>query len=77
MFQNFTKTIRLLTKIHLETVSTSKRYAGHSKWQNIRHIKAAKDAQKNDAFTRLSRQLKLAAQGMVLVVRRFLVMFRL
>lgn len=65
MFQNFTKSLRFLTKLHLETVSTSKRFAGHSKWQNIKHIKGAKDAQKSEVFTRLSRQIKLAAQGTV------------
>jgi len=39
-----------------------KRYAGHSKWQNIRHIKGAKDAEKNVLFTKLSRQIKVAVQ---------------
>lgn len=63
MFQNFTKTTGILTKLCFETISTSKRFAGHSKWQNIRHIKSAKDTQKSDAFGRMSRQMKLAAQG--------------
>lgn len=56
---------KFLTNLHLETASGSKRFAGHSKWQNIRHIKGAKDAQKSDMFTKFSRQLKLAAQGRV------------
>ncbi|KAM7351659.1 putative transcriptional regulatory protein TTE1135 [Cochliomyia hominivorax] len=36
--------------------------AGHSKWANIRHIKAAKDNQKAALFTKLSRQIRLAIQ---------------
>ena len=30
------------------------RFAGHSKWQNIRHIKAANDAKKGVAANRFS-----------------------
>lgn len=41
-----------------------KRHAGHSKWANIKHIKAAKDAERSAMFTKLSRQMKVAAQGM-------------
>lgn len=39
-----------------------KRCAGHSKWQNIRHIKAAKDAEKSKMFAKLSTQMKVAVQ---------------
>ncbi|GLV38247.1 uncharacterized protein CBL_12895 [Carabus blaptoides fortunei] len=39
-----------------------KRHAGHSKWANIKHIKATKDAQRSLLFTRLCRQLKVAIQ---------------
>lgn len=38
------------------------RSAGHSKWANIRHIKALKDKQKSTLFTRYSRQIRLAIQ---------------
>ncbi|XP_064077809.1 probable transcriptional regulatory protein NAMH_0626 isoform X2 [Macrobrachium nipponense] len=34
--------------------------AGHSKWSNIRHIKAANDAQKMKMFTKFSRMMKIA-----------------
>ncbi|XP_055692254.1 probable transcriptional regulatory protein EF_0663 [Lutzomyia longipalpis] len=34
--------------------------AGHSKWANIRHIKAAKDGQKSQLFARFARQIRLA-----------------
>lgn len=37
--------------------------AGHSKWANIRHIKALKDGQKSLQFIKLSRQIRLAVQG--------------
>lgn len=40
-----------------------KRYAGHSKWANIRHIKGAKDAERANLFTKISRQIKVAVQG--------------
>lgn len=36
------------------------RLAGHSKWQNIRHIKAAKDQQKSKIASRISNQVKKA-----------------
>ncbi|GAB0099575.1 uncharacterized protein DMENIID0001_154590 [Sergentomyia squamirostris] len=36
--------------------------AGHSKWANIRHIKAAKDGQKSLLFSRFTRQIRLAVQ---------------
>lgn len=36
--------------------------AGHSKWANIRHIKALKDGQKSVTFTKLARQIRLAIQ---------------
>uniref|UniRef100_A0A1I8Q9M2 Transcriptional regulatory protein n=1 Tax=Stomoxys calcitrans TaxID=35570 RepID=A0A1I8Q9M2_STOCA len=36
--------------------------AGHSKWANIRHIKAAKDGQKSALFAKIARQLRLAIQ---------------
>ena len=40
-----------------------KRNAGHSKWANIRHTKAAKDGDKSELFRKLSRQLRLAIVG--------------
>lgn len=39
--------------------------AGHSKWANIRHIKALKDGQRSVEFARLSRNIKLAVQGTI------------
>lgn len=36
--------------------------AGHSKWANIRHRKAAQDAKKGKIFTRLIRELTVAAR---------------
>jgi YebC/PmpR family DNA-binding regulatory protein len=36
--------------------------AGHSKWANIKHRKAAQDAKRGKAFTKLIRELVVAAQ---------------
>lgn len=41
----------------------AKRFAGHSKWANIKHIKGAKDAQRGLLFGKLSRQIKVAVTG--------------
>jgi len=42
----------------------SKRYAGHSKWANIKHIKAQKDGEKQLLFHRLTLQMQIAVRGM-------------
>ncbi|MER3468207.1 MAG: YebC/PmpR family DNA-binding transcriptional regulator, partial [Thermoflexus sp.] len=36
--------------------------AGHSKWANIKHRKAAMDAKRGQLFTRLTRELIVAAR---------------
>uniref|UniRef100_A0A1A9WJ35 Uncharacterized protein n=1 Tax=Glossina brevipalpis TaxID=37001 RepID=A0A1A9WJ35_9MUSC len=41
---------------------TSSSLAGHSKWANIKHTKAEKDAQKSTEFGKIARQLRLAIQ---------------
>lgn len=37
--------------------------AGHSKWQNIRHIKGAKDKEKSHLSTKFAQRLRLAVKG--------------
>ena len=37
--------------------------AGHSKWANIRHRKATQDAKKGKTFTKIIRELTIAARG--------------
>ncbi|XP_055586898.1 probable transcriptional regulatory protein BLi02909/BL01150 [Uranotaenia lowii] len=37
--------------------------AGHSKWQNIRHIKALNDGRKSVLFIKLARQIRMAIQA--------------
>lgn len=37
------------------------RHAGHSKWDNIRHIKAAKDQERSKKFDRLGKLMRTAA----------------
>ncbi|CAH0549207.1 unnamed protein product [Brassicogethes aeneus] len=40
------------------------RNAGHSKWQNIKHIKGLKDAEKSQTFGKIGRHMKVAvAEG--------------
>ncbi|XP_066995177.2 uncharacterized protein [Anabrus simplex] len=43
--------------------STSRRFAGHSKWANIKHIKAAKDGEKSQTFARMGRLIRVAVQA--------------
>ncbi len=40
-----------------------RRHAGHSKWQNIRHIKGAKDKQKQDFADKVTKQIRIAVRG--------------
>ncbi|XP_055524517.1 probable transcriptional regulatory protein BLi02909/BL01150 [Wyeomyia smithii] len=48
----------------IRTVHTSSFVAaGHSKWQNIRHIKALNDGRKSVLFIKLARQIRLAIQA--------------
>lgn len=51
---------RQLAVLHQQL--TLKRFAGHSKWANIKHIKAIKDKQKADAFLKFSRMIRVAIQ---------------
>src|SRR5690554_8222765 len=37
--------------------------AGHSKWANIKHRKAAQDAKRGKVFTKIIRELTVAAKG--------------
>lgn len=41
--------------------NTDVRYAGHSKWQNIRHTKASKDNIKSKLYNKISMSLTKAA----------------
>ncbi|KAJ8971252.1 hypothetical protein NQ314_000793 [Rhamnusium bicolor] len=62
MLKNITKAIPKLCQKYFDNSLVAKRSAGHSKWQNIKHIKGAKDAQRSLLFTKLSRQMKVAVQ---------------
>ena len=39
------------------------RHAGHSKWQNIKHTKGAKDAERSLIFSRISLQIRNSLKG--------------
>ncbi|XP_054166433.1 translational activator of cytochrome c oxidase 1-like [Oppia nitens] len=43
--------------------TTSKRFAGHSKWKNIQHTKASKDAEKCRTTNRMLMKLKIALRN--------------
>lgn len=60
--------LQLIREIH----TVSPLFAGHSKWANIRHIKAAKDGQKSIQFQKYSRQIRLAIQGKLPVPPNFI-----
>lgn len=44
--------------------------AGHSKWANIKHRKAAQDAKRGKIFTKIIRELTVAARqgGVILMI---------
>ncbi|XP_023704234.1 probable transcriptional regulatory protein TTE1135 isoform X2 [Cryptotermes secundus] len=46
----------------VRNLKENRRNAGHSKWANIKHTKAAKDAQKSTTFQKMSRLIRLAIQ---------------
>ncbi|XP_018569002.1 translational activator of cytochrome c oxidase 1 [Anoplophora glabripennis] len=62
MLKNIIKSAPKLCENYFNNNVVHKRLAGHSKWQNIRHIKGAKDAERSQLFTKLSRQMKVAVQ---------------
>ncbi|XP_066140519.1 translational activator of cytochrome c oxidase 1-like [Euwallacea fornicatus] len=50
----------MFRNLAIKSFYMSKRFAGHSKWANIRHIKGAKDAERSLLFSKLARQIKIA-----------------
>jgi YebC/PmpR family DNA-binding regulatory protein len=66
------KKMSLLTRLPLSLATSLRRplhlaaspalYAGHSKWHNIRHKKAAEDAKRAQAFTKMSTEITAAAR---------------
>lgn len=42
---------------------SSKRFAGHSKWANIKHVKAENDHERMVLFHHLRLQMSIAIQG--------------
>ncbi|CAH1382714.1 hypothetical protein MTP99_006695 [Tenebrio molitor] len=62
MFRNVTSTCWRVCSVYDGINVIPRRFAGHSKWQNIRHIKAAKDSARSVLFVKISRQMKVAIQ---------------
>lgn len=63
MFRTLGKSVFYLCDRCVVVNQPIKRYAGHSKWQNIRHVKGQKDAERATMFTRLGRMMKAAVTG--------------
>lgn len=64
----FRPTLELNRFIHW----TATNWKGHSKWQNIQHIKALKDGQKNVLFQKQLRKIRLAVQGLYQKIVQFI-----
>jgi hypothetical protein len=64
MFQIVRDIVRIRrVSLDVFNLKEARRNAGHSKWSNIKHIKAAKDAQKSIIFKKMTRLIRLAIQG--------------
>lgn len=63
MYRNFGKHVFYLCDKCNISNQYIKRYAGHSKWQNIRHIKGQKDMERSLMFHRLGRLMRVAVAG--------------
>ena len=62
MFRNVVKKTFFVAR-EVPIFYSVKRHAGHSKWANIKHIKALKDAQKAHMFRKLGQSMKIAVIG--------------
>lgn len=51
------------TNLNGQIFMQPRRYAGHSKWQNIKHTKAAKDKQKHQVTETVLRNVRNAVRG--------------
>lgn len=55
----------ILTGVAKRFVQTSAaNLKGHSKWQNIKHVKSENDQQRSQMITKQMRMLRLAANGL-------------
>lgn len=46
----------------------NKRFAGHSKWANIKHIKAERDHEKMVLFHKFKLKMQVAIQGIFIMI---------
>lgn len=46
----------------------NKRFAGHSKWANIKHIKAEKDNERMVLFYNFKLKMQIAIQGIFIII---------
>ncbi|XP_066588472.1 translational activator of cytochrome c oxidase 1 [Prorops nasuta] len=59
LIKNFIRSAKYYKNLQV-CLLQSKRHAGHSKWQNIKHIKEAKDLERSALFKNFSAQMKIA-----------------
>lgn len=59
MSLKFFRNIRVATGM----LAFSRHMAGHSKWNNIKHIKGAKDAERAVIYNRLCNRMKAVIRG--------------
>ena len=62
-FRFLLQNTKVCSDIAVHNLKVLKRNAGHSKWANIKHTKAAKDAEKSTIFHKMARLMRLAIQG--------------
>jgi len=64
----------LLRNRHIYLLSkNNKRFAGHSKWQNIKHIKEENDNKRMVLFNHLKIQMTIAIQGNVVFIMSYII----
>lgn len=69
--------VKMLKSMELILTSVAKRFVqtsaanlkGHSKWQNIKHIKSENDQQRSQMITKQMRLLRIAANGLLLELK--------
>lgn len=62
----FRMNILIYNKCRSTLFQQSKKYAGHSKWQNIKHIKQEQDAARSALFRSLTNKMRVAVLSVFL-----------
>ena len=62
-FSNNDQNKQIICKDISELLQSQKRYAGHSHWHNIQHIKGAKDKARSALISQYTARIRLAIKG--------------